>query len=76
MVGGDADPALVIWAKEPVHVQNTLAQLANPGQLDLGGAAAVACAISLEKKVVDVIGQHEDPTFFRILKMLAKAALQ
>ncbi|MDA1264608.1 MAG: hypothetical protein O2816_05975 [Planctomycetota bacterium] len=76
MVGGDADPALVVWAKEPVHVQATLAGLPNPHGHDVAGAAAVACAISIQGEIVDVIGQNEDPTFFRLLKMLAKAASQ
>ena len=76
MVGGDNDPALVVWAKEPVHVQAGLAALVNDQGLDVSGAGAVACAVNLRGEIVDVIGQHEEPSFFRIVKMLAKAAVQ
>lgn len=77
MLGGKDDPAIVIWAKEPVQVQPALATLRNDAG-DVSGAAAVACVIALPtddgepRRIVDVIGQHEDPSFFRILQSFTK----
>ncbi len=80
MVGGNTDPAIVVWAKEPFRVQGLLAGLDNPEGLDVQGSAAVACSISLPKgpndrrQIADVISQQEEPSFFRILRALATAA--
>lgn len=91
MMGGEMDPARLVWAKQPAHIAEQVRALANPREFDLTarsvaalGIAAAPSGETVSREVRDVVLEEEcrnhvpedGVVYVRLIGLLAKVAGQ